>query len=244
MEGVAYLSFLIVCSFYYPATASIYGDLINTRIAPYFAYLTEGYTTTFKCGGAIIHDRFILTAAHCLNDRYFNVFVGVNMEEDLKVLTPYAVEEVRKFPWYDQTIYYDVGLVKLTTHLVRSDRVQPISLETRFPPMGAEVSIIGFGLVDCTNNPKLTQYHLCSRVRSRYLRSAKVTVSGMQNRVLYTSTRSRYGCSGDSGGPVVYNGKLVAVVTTGPHNSCHTQDAQVLISEKYQWIKDTMKQLS
>lgn len=117
------------------------------------------------------------------------------MEEDLNVLTPYAVEEVKKFPWYDQTIYYDVGLVKLTTYLARSHRIQPINLETTLLPIGAEVSIIGYGLVDCTNDPANMRYHQCSEVPSKYLRVAKVTVSGTYNGVLHTQKRSRYGCS-------------------------------------------------
>lgn len=41
---------------------------------------------------------------------------------------------------------------------------------------------------------------------------------------------------GDSGGPVVYEGAVVGVVTTGSHNGCSSQDTQVSIPAKYIWI--------
>ncbi|KAK9700848.1 Trypsin [Popillia japonica] len=109
-------------------------------------------------------------------------------------------------------------------------------LATVLPPIGSEVVILGFGEVDCTTDSWDSRYYPCEMVPSRYLRTAIVNVSNTGYGVLYTETRSRNGCHGDSGGPIVYQGAVVGVVTTGSHNGCSSPNTHLSIPAKYTWL--------
>lgn len=77
---------------------------------------------------------------------------------------------------YDSWIpgYYDIALLKLRTNIQLGFNVQLIKLGRSNPPIGEEVTVVGFGAIECeafTRN--------CTK--SRHLRTTVMTVKSYSN---------------------------------------------------------------
>ncbi|XP_037792748.1 trypsin-1-like [Penaeus monodon] len=95
----------------------------------------------YWCGGAVINDRYILTAAHCLFDSDGNqesaegLVVGVgdhlmsSTSDDVAATELISVEKVILHPQYNkQTFDNDIALLKLSKVLTFSTEVRPVCL--------------------------------------------------------------------------------------------------------------------
>ncbi|XP_044262514.1 trypsin-1-like [Tribolium madens] len=179
------------------------------------------YNKAHICGGSIISDKYIVTAAHCtdgFSPNLFSVRVGTSFHE---FGINYKVSSIYQHPKYFHWIMgYDISIIKLKTVLTFGLSVAPVSLppsNTKWNP-GTLVLITGWG-----------KTHELSQLSSYFLQGVSVEISSEEyckkiygeyyitNRVLCAGVPEggKSACQGDSGGPLVVGNVLAGIVSWG-----------------------------
>ncbi|XP_063366470.1 trypsin-like [Cydia amplana] len=219
-----------------PAKESITGDELSSRILygeyadireyPYYAYI-EG-----ACGAAIISDRWLVTAAHCVEpmiERHINqVWVGGNTVQTSQL---YTIDFMFAHPLYDKDIFiYDIAVLYLSQPLTFSNTVQPLELPRTEYELNAVHKFAGHG---DDEHGHTTDYLMSMKARTLGVEECLSNIPETQhcyidhqlyhiNKVTICVKRigNRFGtCHGDSGGPLVRGNTLVGILSHAP-DSC------------------------
>ncbi|KAK0428963.1 hypothetical protein QR680_011109 [Steinernema hermaphroditum] len=108
---------------------------------PFYAAVVED--REINCGGSIIGDRWVLTAAHCFgDDDELTISVGMNSSHAQKY-------RARKISWYNQfddsDMLNDIGLLETFRPIEFNSYVQPIDLAQDDIEIGRSVITMGYG---------------------------------------------------------------------------------------------------
>lgn len=134
-----------------------------------------------------------------------------------------------------------MALLELETPLVFNDRIKAIPLETEAIPDGSEIIISGWGRLT-TNDPNLPillQYNTISTIGKT--KCATQIFMYADSLLCLAHSKGNGACSGDSGGPAAYEGKLAGVagfVVTGCGSN--RADGYAKVSFHIDWIKANM----
>uniref|UniRef100_A0A4W2D7A2 trypsin n=1 Tax=Bos indicus x Bos taurus TaxID=30522 RepID=A0A4W2D7A2_BOBOX len=182
---------------------------------PYQVSLNAGY---HFCGGSLINDQWVVSAAHCYQ-YHIQVRLG---EYNIDVLEGgeqfIDASKIIRHPKYSSwTLDNDILLIKLSTPAVINARVSTLALPSACASAGTECLISGWGntLSSGVNYPDLLQClvaPLLSHADCEASYPGQITNNMICAGFLEGGKDS---CQGDSGGPVACNGQLQGIVSWG-----------------------------
>ncbi|KAM7244962.1 hypothetical protein CapIbe_003488 [Capra ibex] len=182
---------------------------------PYQVSLNAGY---HFCGGSLISDQWVVSAAHCYQYR-IQVRLG---EHNIDVVEGgeqfIDASKIIRHPRYSSwTLDNDILLIKLSTPAVINARVSTLALPSACAPAGTECLISGWGntLSSGVNYPDLLQ---CLEAPLLSHADCEASYPGeITNNMICAGflEGGKDSCQGDSGGPVACNGELQGIVSWG-----------------------------
>ncbi|KAK9519122.1 hypothetical protein VZT92_021869 [Zoarces viviparus] len=198
-----------------------------------------------NCGGALVREDFVLTAAHCQIRTPYTVVLGAG---SLTANEPTKQEfsAVRSIPHPDYDGHAnDIMLLKLSSGARLTEAVQLI------PPkrgrLNASSQCITAGWGDVGDNgtvPSRLQEVNVTALSQRTCRRRWRGVPITRTMVCGTGARVFQGfCSGDSGGPLVCDGAAAGVVSFSGRQcgNPRTPDVYTRISSFREWISDVLR---
>ncbi|XP_066457439.1 serine protease 1-like isoform X2 [Eleutherodactylus coqui] len=119
------------------------GFTCGANSIPYIVSLTAGY---HFCGGALINDQWVVSAAHCYKSRIQLRLGKYNIEVVEKKEQVISSAKIIRHPDYKSyTLANNIMLIKLSKPAVMSNWVQPISLPSQCDGAGSQCVIAGWG---------------------------------------------------------------------------------------------------
>ncbi|XP_070139954.1 mast cell protease 1A-like [Drosophila kikkawai] len=176
-------------------TADMYGH-------PWMAFIRSNV----DCGGSLISDRFVLSAAHCMTGHPTTVYLGqFDMSRGTANAIQVPVDLQIPYPQYTNTkkdIKNDIGLFRLARTVQYTNFIRPICLPTNYNPLAqtSQLTATGWGKTEhgvassVLKTTTLTQHN-----RGTCSSTFKTNVDMSQ---ICAGASNSATCSGDSGGPI------------------------------------------
>lgn len=201
---------------------------------PYMVFVKglHGNITTAHCGGFLVSEDFVITAAHCKAQTY-NICLGM---ENYKSKDKLCFSVKQDFPHkkYDEKTYSnDIMLLKLATRAIFNNNVKPIPLaDISDDSLPKACLVSGWGKTSKNNlylSPKLMEVNVTLTFNE---------LCTKEN--VYCSKGEKGPAEGDSGGPLVCeHGKAYGVISAKNHvNHLHKYTK---IPDNREWIEKIMK---
>ncbi|XP_047508676.1 chymotrypsin-1-like isoform X1 [Pieris napi] len=235
---IAIVTFCLILKIEGGSTVQPYNvkDLLSSRIVGGIeaspSYVTHMVALVFgerfkwlTCGGSIITQRHILTAAHCI-DPYIDRWSPTGLNPSLRgsigskywVSTKYMIEFqgfVNHPNWNSFTIKNDIGILITKRHIQYNDAIQPIALNLKFIDRPVTTFVTGWGDLEVFGQtPDRLQMLITSTITS------KQCVAAVRN---YTSG------TGVAAPPYDPKTEICTLLSKG-HGMCHGDSGSALMT--------------
>ncbi|EDV94563.1 serine protease snake [Drosophila grimshawi] len=196
--------------------------LVRPGEYPHMAALgfeTNSQIINYKCGGSLISENFILTAAHCTDvegevPKWVRVG-GLNLMIDEITVEPqnFGIESIFEHPDYKNDLYYnDIALLKLDGNVILTEFVRPIRLWSSEEIPTSIAFAMGYGSTSFGKGMTYRLTHLNATLVPNSecdedLPDFEETPYGIIASQICAQDfiQSRDTCQGDSGGPLQLN---------------------------------------
>ncbi|XP_029177024.1 transmembrane protease serine 9-like [Nylanderia fulva] len=174
------------------------------------------------CGGSIVNNYTILTAAHCVRGivypPYKNFYILSGTNDNTKGGQVHRVKKVRAHPGYIDNVDYswvnDVAVIILAEPIKYNKYQSPIELADSQPTPDTVCTLSGWGQTTVSGGSPKYLLKMTQSVVSLSQCQKRHHDMPLTNSHLCAYNRRGIGaCSGDSGGPLVANGKQVGLAS-------------------------------
>ncbi|XP_063983180.1 transmembrane protease serine 9-like [Diachasmimorpha longicaudata] len=229
-----------------PPQRIVGGTLASRGEIPYIVSLNRN--GHHFCGGSIISDRHILTAAHCVHDFTSSTQRSVTIRAGSLTSRSggqtYTVDKIQVHPEYVDHLGSppnDIAIIKVKETIKFDQNTKKIDLVTSEPKADASVVVSGWGLRSArsrqtpadlyTVTVKVVSPTTCRRSYPRSMKDTHVCAYGSVGHGV---------CMGDSGGPLALNGRLAGLVSFGLPCAVGHPDVYTSVYHYRTWIRNTM----
>lgn len=207
-----------------PWQAQIYYPKVADAWSAQLAAGEEPWVLQHYCGGALVAPNWVLTAAHCIDERMMRAGYRVRLGQeriDLPGGWTYKIDKVIRNPEYKPLKSGDIALIHIIKDQQQADppasQVRPIPFFRGTDVNPSElVTAFGWGRISNTGNRSNA---IMLKVRLNIVdrpTCARARVALIDARVVCAAAPGRKTCSNDSGGPLVNaTNQLVGLVFAG-----------------------------
>ncbi|XP_055596059.1 chymotrypsin-2-like [Uranotaenia lowii] len=208
---------------------------------PYQVSLRSAQNAHF-CGGSIVNNRWILSAAHCTIGRTTantRVVVGTHLLNSGGVM--HNAQAIINHPSYNaNTLANDISVVHTATVIAFTNLAQPIGLAANFINTAAGALASGWGQLGANagipNNLQWLSTSIITLADCRSRHSVANAARVFDHTVCTLSPTGQGMCMGDSGGPLVHGGLQQGVVSWGIPCGLGAPDVFARVSSFRAWI--------
>ncbi|XP_029905550.1 mast cell protease 1A-like [Myripristis murdjan] len=203
-----------------------------------------------KCGGFLINEEFVVTAAHC-DMKNMTVVLGTHdlRRVDDKTMR-YRVQKCKHPSYNDDTLENDIMLLKLSrkAELSKTMATIPIPSKSTYIKAKTKCRVAGRGI------SKPGSRETVDELRVVDVSTIDLKVCEKEWRIIPANVicaggyKTKKGfCQGDSGGPLVCKGEAVGIVSFNEKNNCtypSLPNVYTEISKFLPWVNDILQKKS